>query len=109
MQSYSQVYRMRYARSSSGKSKGGLLISDDSLAEAGTIAREWSALLEDLFAKEVPSSQLWPFPAEWDWPKEVAGKPVDSYLRWMELVVPVSLAGLPCVMVPAGLARTDYQ
>jgi amidase len=85
----------------------GLSISDDSLAEAGTIAREWSTLLEDLFANKydviaLPSAQLWPFPAEWDWPKEVAGKPMDSYHRWMEVVVPVSLAGLPCVTVPAG-------
>jgi amidase len=85
----------------------GLLISDDSLTEAGTIAREWSASLEVLFANKydiiaLPSAQLWPFPAEWDWPKEVADKPMDSYHRWMEVVVPVSLTGLPCVTEPAG-------
>jgi amidase len=85
----------------------GLLISDDSLDEAGTIAREWSALLEDVFANiydviALPSAQLFPFPQEWDWPKEVAGRPMDTYHRWMEIVVPVSLAGLPCVTVPAG-------
>jgi amidase len=85
----------------------GLSISDDSLAEAGTIAKDWSDVLEGLFANKydviaLPSAQLWPFPAEWNWPKEIAGKKMDSYHRWMEVVVPVSLAGLPCVTVPAG-------
>jgi amidase len=27
---------------------------------------------------------------------------MDTYHRWMEVVVPVSLAGVPCVTVPAG-------
>jgi amidase len=85
----------------------GLSITDDDLDEAGTIARKWSACLEDIFANKydviaLPSAQLWPFPAEWDRPKEVAGRQMDTYHRWMEIVVPVSLAGLPCVTIPAG-------
>jgi amidase len=85
----------------------GLSISDESLGESGTIAREWSNVLEDIFANKydviaLPSAQLWPFPKEWDWPKEVAGRPMDTYHRWMEVVIPVSLAGLPCVTIPAG-------
>jgi amidase len=87
----------------------GLLISNDSLSEAGTIAKNWSDLMEETFANEydviaLPSAQLWPFPVEWDWPKEVAGRPMDTYHRWMEVVVPVTLAGLPCVTVPAGFS-----
>lgn len=27
---------------------------------------------------------------------------MDTYHRWMEIVVPVSLAGLPCLNLPAG-------
>ena len=27
---------------------------------------------------------------------------MDTYHRWMEVVVPVSLAGLPCIALPAG-------
>jgi amidase len=85
----------------------GLLISKENLSEAGIIAKNWSNLLKNIFANEydviaLPSGQLWPFPVEWDWPKEVAGRPMDTYHRWMEVVVPVSLAGLPCVTVPAG-------
>jgi amidase len=45
---------------------------------------------------------VWPFPAEWEHPEEIKGVKMDTYHRWMEIMVPVSLAGLPCVTVPAG-------
>ena len=50
----------------------------------------------------LPSSQTYPFDASLDWPKEIAGKKMDSYHRWMEVMVPVTLLGLPCVTIPAG-------
>ena len=50
----------------------------------------------------LPTAQVWPFPAEWRWPKEVAGRAMDTYHRWMEVVVIPSFAGLPAVSVPAG-------
>lgn len=85
----------------------GLAVSDGELAEAGVIAQEWSDCLEELFthrydAIALPSAQVWPFPVEWHWPKNVAGRDMDTYHRWMENVVPASLAGLPCVTIPAG-------
>lgn len=50
----------------------------------------------------LPTAQAWPFMAETDWPKEIAGTAMDTYHRWMEAVVPASLLGLPVVAVPAG-------
>jgi amidase len=50
----------------------------------------------------LPTTQVWPFPAEWRWPKEIAGRAMDTYHRWMEVVVVASFAGLPCISVPAG-------
>jgi hypothetical protein len=55
-------------------------------------------------AVSLPSAQIRPFPEVWDWPKEVAGQPADSNHRWMEVVVSVILAGLPCGTVPAVFA-----
>jgi amidase len=52
----------------------------------------------DIFA--LPSAQLFPFPAEWDWPTEIAGTSMDTYHRWMEVVIPASLTGLPGLCVP---------
>jgi len=50
----------------------------------------------------LPSAQMWPFAVETTYPTAVSGTAMDTYHRWMEVVVPVSLIGLPCVNVPAG-------
>jgi len=50
----------------------------------------------------LPTAQVWPFPAEWTWPREVAGRTMDTYHRWMEVVIYATLAGLPAMSVPVG-------
>ena len=60
------------------------------------------ALLERFDILVLPSAQVWPFPVESRHPQEIAGHPMDTYHRWMEVVVPVSLAGLPAVALPCG-------
>jgi amidase len=49
-----------------------------------------------------PSAQVFPFPAEQRWPREIAGVAMDTYHRWMEIVTPFTLAGLPVASVPVG-------
>ncbi|HEY0826427.1 MAG TPA: amidase [Ramlibacter sp.] len=49
-----------------------------------------------------PTAQVFPFPAEQHWPHEVAGVAMDTYHRWMEIVTPFTLAGLPVASVPVG-------
>jgi amidase len=82
------------------RSERGLSISDDSLDEAGTIAREWSALLEDLFENRYDAIDL-PLFRRMGLALGSRRATMDSYHRWMEVVVPVSLAGLRGVTVPA--------
>ncbi len=67
----------------------------------------WSKCAEKEFQTNydflaLPSSQMYPFDASLDWPKSIAGKTMDTYHRWMEIMVPVTLLGLPCVTIPAG-------
>ncbi|MFT3977314.1 MAG: amidase [Sphingomonas bacterium] len=50
----------------------------------------------------LPSAQVFPFAAETRWPTEIAGRAMDSYHRWMEVVVGPTLAGAPAVSVPVG-------
>ena len=50
----------------------------------------------------LPTTQVWPFAVEQRWPKEIAGRAMDTYHRWMEVVVIATFAGLPCVSVPVG-------
>jgi amidase len=50
----------------------------------------------------LPSAQVWPFDAHLRWPREIAGRPMDTYHRWMEVTIYATFAGLPCISVPAG-------
>jgi amidase len=45
---------------------------------------------------------VWPFPVEALWPRTIAGRTMDTYHRWMEVVIPVTMAGGPAISVPAG-------
>ena len=49
-----------------------------------------------------PSTQVFPFPLAWRWPETVGGRAMDTYHRWMEAVIPVTMSGLPALSVPAG-------
>ena len=54
----------------------------------------------------LPSAQVWPFPVEERWPKVIASRTMDTYHRWMEVVVIPTFAGLPAVSVPAGFSAS---
>jgi len=53
----------------------------------------------------LPSAQVWPFPIDNRYPKDISGTKMDTYHRWMEVCVPVSFGGLPCVTIPAGFGK----
>ncbi len=84
----------------------GLHLSAAAVHAASTIRSRWYACAARLFqtydALVLPSAQVWPFPADWRWPQAINGRPMDTYHRWMEVVIPVSLAGLPALALPAG-------
>jgi amidase len=86
----------------------GLPLTAEAVHAASLIRSRWYAHAARLFqrfdALALPSAQVWPFPQEWRWPQQVAGRPMDTYHRWMEVVIPVSLAGLPCLSLPMGFA-----
>ena len=84
----------------------GLTLSAAAVHAASVIRSQWYACAAKLFrtydALVLPSAQVWPFPADWRWPKGINGRVMDTYHRWMEVVIPVSLAGLPALALPAG-------
>ena len=59
-------------------------------------------LFKDLDFLVMPSAQIFPFNKELDYPKEINGSSLDTYHRWMEVVILVSLLGLPSISVPIG-------
>lgn len=64
--------------------------------------REVVRLLEHYDFLALPTAQVFPFSKEIHWPSEIAGRKMDTYHRWMEVVIGGSLAGNPVVNVPAG-------
>jgi amidase len=53
----------------------------------------------------LPTAQLMPFDAGVHWPKEVAGRRMSSYHRWMEVTAIATLINAPAAAVPAGFGR----
>jgi len=50
----------------------------------------------------LPTAQVWPFDVTMRWPREIAGRKMDTYHRWMEVTTYATLAGIPSLAVPAG-------
>jgi ureidomalonase len=60
------------------------------------------ALFNRYDAVLAPSTQVFPFDVETPWPEVVGGRRMDTYHRWMETVMPWSMAGTPVLGMPAG-------
>jgi amidase len=50
----------------------------------------------------LPSAQVFPFDVNVHWPPEINGVKMDTYHRWMEVVIPGTLSGCPVAGVPVG-------
>ncbi|MCV3271243.1 amidase [Roseobacter sinensis] len=86
----------------------GLSLSARDVHDASTVRSAWFRKFIELSSRydafALPSAQVWPFPVEWTYPKRINGTEMDTYHRWMEIVIPVSLIGLPCLAIPAGFS-----
>lgn len=84
----------------------GLALSAMEVHRASVLRSGWNVAAADLFTRfdvlALPTAQVWPFAKTQPWPTAIAGRPMDSYHRWMEVVIPASLLGLPALAVPAG-------
>lgn len=59
-------------------------------------------LFESFDVLAIPAAQVWPFDIKERWPQNIAGRSMDTYHRWMEVVIYPTFAGLPAISVPAG-------
>ncbi len=87
----------------------GLKMSAMEVNHASVIRSDWFrtayALFQDHDVLVLPSAQLWPFDVDLVHPTEIAGVAMDTYHRWMQVVVPAGLLGLPVVNVPVGFGE----
>jgi amidase len=50
----------------------------------------------------LPTAQVFPFSKETHWPKQIGNRSMDTYHRWMEVVIMGSLGGIPVINLPTG-------
>ena len=81
-------------------------LSIEAVQAASLTRSRWYARAADLFqtydALVLPTAQVWPFPLAQEYPAAIGPRAMDTYHRWMEVVIPASLLGLPALAVPAG-------
>ena len=73
-------------------------------AQRSAFYQQLLTLFERFDVLALPSAQVWPFDAAMRWPSHIAGREMDTYHRWMEVVIYATMAGLPCISVPAGFS-----
>ncbi|MFD0858831.1 amidase [Roseovarius aquimarinus] len=87
----------------------GLALDARRILEASARRSDWfrsaQALFQGFDVLALPSAQVWPFDVTWTAPERIGAREMDTYHRWMQVVVPASLIGLPVVNVPVGFGR----
>lgn len=86
--------------------EGALGRTSTDIFAAGMARSEWFAALAKLFGSYdflvLPTAQVFPFSKDVHWPAKINDREMDTYHRWMEVVIGGSLASLPVANVPVG-------
>jgi amidase len=83
----------------------------ENVYHAGIARADWFREIRRLFDRydflAIPTAQVFPFPKDVHWPKRINRKKMDTYHRWMEVVIGGTLAGVPVVNVPVGFVANN--
>ena len=69
----------------------------------GRIARDFSALMEEVDLLIAPGASAKPFAKGQSYPAEINGKPLDTYIHWVAISYGLTLTGHPVLCLPCGL------
>ncbi len=90
--------------------ENGLKTTAMEVAIASRTRTAWYHAVRKFFEKYdfmiAPAAQVFPFDAITHWPKEVGGVSMDTYHRWMHVMIPISMSGCPALSVPGRLQPT---
>ncbi len=91
--------------------EGSFDTSAESVYRAGIARADWYRALHALFDQydflALPTAQVFPFSKDTHWPKRINRKKMDTYHRWMEVVIGGTLGGVPVANVPVGFDRKN--
>jgi amidase len=86
--------------------ESGQQLSAYDVYDATVVRTAWYQAVRTFFERYdyfvLPAGQVFPFDAGTDWPKTINGKTMDTYHRWMEVMIPVTMSNCPALAVPAG-------
>ena len=86
--------------------QGGINLTGQEVSKAAAARSDLFRALLEMFERYdfllLPSAQVFPFDADVHWPKAINGKKMDTYHRWMEVVVLGTMSGCPVINVPVG-------
>ncbi len=84
----------------------GLTLTALEVERACRVRSAWFDCVRRMFdtydALVLPSAQAFPFSVGTPWPASIAGRTMDTYHRWMEVMIPFTMANLPAISVPVG-------
>jgi amidase len=84
----------------------GMRLTPEKIARAGQMRselfRRMRVFLERYAFLVCPVNQLPPFPADLEWPREIAGVKLENYLDWMKSCYYITITSHPAISVPAG-------
>ena len=86
--------------------ESGQKLSAFEIYDASAVRSTWYQAVRAFFEKYdyfiLPAGQVFPFDSTMDWPKIINGRTMDTYHRWMECMVVVTMSNCPALAVPAG-------
>jgi amidase len=86
--------------------ESGMKISAFDISAASMVRTQWYEAVRRFFETYdywiLPTAQLFPFDVESDWPREIAGRKMETYHEWMKVVLPVTMSGCAALAAPAG-------
>jgi amidase len=81
------------------------------ISAASLVRSQWYEAVHSFFERYeywiLPTAQLFPFDVALDWPREIAGRKLETYHEWMKVVLPVTMSGCPVVTAPAGFGGAN--
>jgi amidase len=84
----------------------GLKLTASDVFDASIVRSDWYRAMGRMFERfdvlALPAAQVFPFDIDVPWPTQVAGKRMETYHQWMEVVIGPSIIGLPAIAMPAG-------
>jgi amidase len=77
-------------------------------AERSAFYQAWLELFDHYDFLILPTAQCFAFDIQTAWPSRIGSRSMDTYHRWMEVVIYATLSACPSISVPAGWGGPDH-